>query len=256
MSPNIQKACYIVILYKSIIWNIKGPLCILHAGQFKVGAILRKDVSSPKRSGARAVATKPKRQTQAERREATQAMVLESACHIFGEKGFADTSLKDIADDLGLTITPIYHYFGNKQSLFLAVTEAMELEFTKQIEEFSFSTGKIDLIEIWDMLIEMTQRPNFVRIVLRDAPIILGRERWENTSVVQAVSRIFQDQLSLLYESGRLAKPLSEKDVVLLQRMLIGCFSEAALMFVVNPDYDSRPLMLRVLTLFGGVNSQ
>ncbi|MBQ0760106.1 MAG: TetR/AcrR family transcriptional regulator [Zhongshania sp.] len=217
---------------------------------------MRKDISSPKKSGVRTATEKPKRQTQAERREATQAMVLESACRIFGEKGFADTSLKDIADDLGLTITPIYHYFGNKQSLFLAVTEAMELEFTKQIEAFSFSTEKLDLIEIWDMLIEMTQRPNFVRIVLRDAPIILGRERWENTSVVQAVSRIFQDQLSLLYESGSLAKPLSENDVLLLQRMLIGCFSEAALMLVVNPDYDSRPLMLRVLTLFGGMSSQ
>ncbi len=253
---NTKIACYIVVLYKSIIWNVQKPICILCAGSFEVEVILGKDAASPKKLGASAAAAKPKRQTQAERREATQAMVLESACRIFGEKGFADTSLKDIAEDLGLTITPIYHYFGNKQALFLAVTEAMELEFTQQIEGFSFSSEKIDLIEIWDMLIEMTQRPNFVRIVLRDAPIILGRERWEDTSVVQAVSRIFQDQLSLLYESGSLTKPLSENDVVLLQRMLIGCFSEAALMLVANPDYDSRPLMLRVLTLFGGVESQ
>jgi hypothetical protein len=61
----------------------------------------------------------------------------------------------------------------------------------------------------------------------------------------------FQDQLLFLYESGSLAYQLSENDVVLLQRMLIGCFSEAALMLVANPDYDSRPLMLKVLAIFG-----
>jgi AcrR family transcriptional regulator len=216
-----------------------------------VGATLGKDASSPKKLSIAAMAAKPKRQTQAERREATQAMVLESACQIFGSKGYADTSLKDIADDLGLTITPIYHYFGNKKALFLAVTEAMELEFTKQIEDFSFSSAQLNVIEIWDMLVAMTQRPNFVRIVLQDAPIVLGRERWEGTSVVQAASKIFQDQLLLLYESGSLAYQLSENDVVLLQRMLIGCFSEAALMLVANPDYDSRPLMLKVLAIFG-----
>lgn len=224
------------------------PMGILRAAQLKVETTLVKNASSP---GKPSSVAKPKRQTQAERREATQAMVLESACRIFGEKGYADTSLKDIADDLGLTISPIYHYFGNKQALFLAVTEAMELEFTKQIEAFSFSAERIDPIEIWDMLIAMTQRPNFVRIVLQDAPIVLGRERWGNTSVVTAVTRVFQEQLELMYESGSLAHQLSDKDVVLLRRMLIGCFSEAALMLVENPDYDSRPLMLKVLSLFG-----
>jgi hypothetical protein len=57
----------------------------------------------------------------------------------------------------------------------------------------------------------------------------LGHERWEGASVVQAAAKIFQDQLLLLYENGSLAYQLSVNDVVLLQRMLIGCFSEAAL---------------------------
>lgn len=209
-----------------------------------------KDASSPKKLSITAMVAKPKRQTQAERRKATQAMVLESACQIFGSKGYADTSLKDIADDLGLTITPIYHYFGNKKALFLAVTEAMELKFSKQIEGVSFSAGKVNLIEIWDILIGMTQQPNFTRIVLSDAPTILGRERWEDTSVVQAVSKIFRGQLSLFFNYGSPASQLSENDVVLLQRMLMGCFTEAALMLAANPNYDSRPLILKILRIF------
>ncbi|WP_295875176.1 TetR/AcrR family transcriptional regulator [uncultured Zhongshania sp.] len=207
------------------------------------------ELSSKKKAIVSAAEAKPKRQTQAERRETTQIKVLESACRIFGSKGYADTSLKDIAADLGLTITPIYHYFGNKQSLFLAVTEAMELEFSQQIEGIGLRAEKVSLIEIWDMLIEKTQQPYFARIVLSDAPIILGRERWEDTSVVRAVTKIFRDQLSLYFEQSDSVPLLSENDVVLLQRMLMGCFTEAALMLAANPDYDSRPLIFKILRI-------
>lgn len=213
-------------------------------------ATLGNEVASSKKINVPTALEKPKRQSQAERRETTQTKVLESACRIFGSKGYADTSLKDIADDLGLTITPIYHYFGNKQSLFLAVTEAMELKFSREIEGVSFSAGKVNLIEIWDILIGMTQQPNFTRIVLSDAPTILGRDRWEDTSVVQAVSKIFRGQLSLFFNNDSPASQLSENDVVLLQRMLMGCFTEAALMLAANPNYDSRPLILKILKIF------
>ena len=107
----------------------------------------------------------------------------------------------------------------------------------------------MSLIEIWDMLIEKTQQPYFARIVLSDAPIILGRERWEDTSVVRAVTKIFRDQLSLYFEQSDSVPLLSENDVVLLQRMLMGCFTEAALMLAANPDYDSRPLILAILAV-------
>jgi len=214
-----------------------------------VRAPLSTELSSKKKATVSAAEAKPKRQTQAERRETTQIKVLESACRIFGSKGYADTSLKDIAADLGLTITPIYHYFGNKQSLFLAVTEAMELEFSQQIEGIGLRAEKVSLIEIWDMLIEKTQQPYFARIVLSDAPIILGRERWEDTSVVRAVTKIFRDQLSLYFEQSDSVPLLSENDVVLLQRMLMGCFTEAALMLAANPNYDSRPLIFKILRI-------
>ena len=128
----------------------------------------------------------------------------------------------------------------------------MELEFSKQIEGISFKAGKVNLIEIWDILIEMTQQPNFARIVLSDAPIILGRERWEDTSVVQAVSKIFRDQLSLFFENDNVDSLLSENDIVLLQRMLMGCFTEAALMLAANTHYDSRPLILKILAIIDG----
>jgi hypothetical protein len=47
---------------------------------------------------------KKTRRTQAQRRAETRAAVLESACRLFGAKGYADTSLEEIAADCGMTI--------------------------------------------------------------------------------------------------------------------------------------------------------
>ena len=70
------------------------------------------------------------RRTQAQRRAASRQAVLDSACRLFGEKGYTGTSLEEIAEDCGLTIRPIYHYFGNKKALFAAVNQVMEAGFS------------------------------------------------------------------------------------------------------------------------------
>ncbi|MDX1696333.1 MAG: TetR/AcrR family transcriptional regulator, partial [Ketobacteraceae bacterium] len=76
---------------------------------------------------------KPAR-TQKQRRETTSAAVLQSAIKLFGRQGYQNTSLEDIAADCGTTIRPIYHYYKNKKSLFLAVAEALESHLLEVLE--------------------------------------------------------------------------------------------------------------------------
>ena len=47
----------------------------------------------------------------------------ESALELFAERGFAGTSIRDIAKATGLSLSNIYHYFGNKEGLLLAILE-------------------------------------------------------------------------------------------------------------------------------------
>ena len=47
--------------------------------------------------------------TQRQRREETQQKILDSACRVFGEKGYSDTALDDIATGGGVTEGPVYH---------------------------------------------------------------------------------------------------------------------------------------------------
>ena len=52
-----------------------------------------------------------------------QSQILEAAATIFPQKGYAATTLQDIAQEAGLSISAIYQFFSSKEELFLALTD-------------------------------------------------------------------------------------------------------------------------------------
>lgn len=55
--------------------------------------------------------------------EATRARILNAAFQLFIQKGYAATSIRDIADQVGLTVGGIYAHFENKETIWAAVFE-------------------------------------------------------------------------------------------------------------------------------------
>lgn len=51
------------------------------------------------------------------RRELVEQQILDQATRLFADKGFASTTLQDIADATGLTRPALYHYVANKDAL-------------------------------------------------------------------------------------------------------------------------------------------
>ena len=62
------------------------------------------------------------RQREAERAAKREALLL-AAVRAFNERGFAATSLDDVAASLGVTKPVIYHYLGNKDQVLFACLE-------------------------------------------------------------------------------------------------------------------------------------
>lgn len=52
---------------------------------------------------------------------ARRVQLLDVALRVFGEQGFHDTSMNDIADAAGVTKPVLYQHFGSKRALFLEV---------------------------------------------------------------------------------------------------------------------------------------
>jgi AcrR family transcriptional regulator len=55
--------------------------------------------------------------------EITAERILDAAEEIFSERGYAGTTLRDVAERVGLRIPSLYNHFASKDSLYAAVLE-------------------------------------------------------------------------------------------------------------------------------------
>ena len=74
------------------------------------------------------------------RAEATRRALLASARALFGEKGYAATSIDEVVRDAGVTKGALYHHFKDKDQLFRAVVEQVKLEVTQAAASSYFET--------------------------------------------------------------------------------------------------------------------
>ena len=59
--------------------------------------------------------------------------LLNTAIQLFAHKGFKGTSIRDIADAHDVSVSNIYHYFGNKEGLWLAIIERSVKDLPKRL---------------------------------------------------------------------------------------------------------------------------
>lgn len=74
----------------------------------------------------------PRRSRKLRHGPVTREQILDSSLRLFSEKGFARTSVRDIAQAAGITDAAIYYHFASKRDLFEALIE--ERGFTAALE--------------------------------------------------------------------------------------------------------------------------
>lgn len=192
------------------------------------------------KSGKQDKAAKPPR-TQQERRDATSSAVLQSAIRLFGQRGYQNTSLEDIAADCGTTIRPIYHYYRNKKNLFLTATETLETQLLGVFEGMEAQqTGQMPVSAYWQAFTEVCQQEGFRQIVLLDAPNFLGRDRWLNSPIVNKAI----DYFYALYPG------LGEKSRMLVSRVFVAALTEAALVLSEYDGEEEPPSFAELMAIF------
>jgi len=86
--------------------------------------------------------------------ERTRAVILAAATAEFTAKGLGGARVDEIADRAGVNKRMIYHYFGDKDGLYLAVLEAAYAEIRS--EEIKLDLGKRDPVEGMRELLQFT----------------------------------------------------------------------------------------------------
>jgi AcrR family transcriptional regulator len=185
--------------------------------------------------------------TQAQRSAATRDALVRAARPLFAADGFAGVGTEAIVRAAGVTRGAMYHQFADKTELFAAVFEIVEAELTQRIDAVVSNSGLSDPVELMRLgaraWLDACAEPEAHRIVLVEAPAVLGWERWREVGLRYGLGLV-QGLLSYAIDVGRIRRQPVEP----LAHVLIGALDEAALYAAQSPEPDhARADVLAVL---------
>ena len=175
------------------------------------------------------------RKTKASQREATIRLLIEIGRELFAANGYAQTSTEEIVQRAGVTRGALYHHFGSKEGLFLAVLDDVLGDVARDVARSATSetSGWEQLRAGCHTFLREAANPAITRIALIDAPAVLDWEQWRELDERHSQS-LLRAGLAELYADGTIA--VSPDTATPL---LSGAMNEAALWIARAPDRET-----------------
>ena len=173
----------------------------------------------------------------AERGRSTRDQLVAVATELFAQRGFDGTSIEAVLDAAGVSRGSLYHHFANKEALFEAAFQAVEERIGEQIVIAASSvpeafTDAIVSLRVGALeWIKLAGDPVVQRIVLIDAPAVLGWERWRELEEQNALGTL-KIAMQAAADQGRVRPDL----VDIYAHMLLATVNEFALMIARAED--------------------
>ncbi len=161
------------------------------------------------------------------RSEATRRLLVTAARALFGARGYAGVGTEEIVRAAGVTRGALYHQFRDKAGLFAAVAEEVEAEIAERIAAGAAGAAA-DPVEALragaQLFLDACAEPEVERIILLDAPAVLGWEAWRDLA-----GRYGLGLVQLALQSAMDAGAIVPQPVAPLAHVLIGALDECAL---------------------------
>jgi AcrR family transcriptional regulator len=166
--------------------------------------------------------------------EDTRARLIASARAAFATHGFANTSMDDFTARAGLTRGALYHHFGDKKGLLAAVVAQLDSEMDARLQHITEQAqdpwrGFCDRCQAY---LRMAQEGEIQRIVLQDAPAVLG-----DTGCQQHCVESLRQLLEALMQTGAILQAPS----VALAQLINGSLVNTAL-WIARDEHPSERL--------------
>lgn len=166
------------------------------------------------------------RRSQQDRSQATKAELIRAGRELFASHGYANVSAEQIVAAAGLTRGALYHHFGDKRGLFVAVIEDVEQENTHEITE---AIGAAD--DQWTSIVlgigrflDICQRPDVIQLAMIDAPAVLGWQGWRELEARHGLGMV-TEALQGALDSG-LLRPAP---IPVLAKLVLSSITEAGM---------------------------
>lgn len=180
----------------------------------------------------------------------TRNKILEIARQKFIAKGFRDTSLQEIVEEISLTRGAFYHHFKNKEEILYDLVNIIQSEIADYVEEKAARSE-----DLWEQLIigcvafvEKAIGKDAMRILLIDGPAIIPWRDWKQIDSENSESRL-KDQLLVLQAAGRIKKI----NIGYLTTLISGGLNELAITISRADSFDIREVEYSIRVLLEGI---
>lgn len=178
--------------------------------------------------------------------QATRDALMQSAARLFAEKGFAETSLDEVAADARVTKGAVYHHFGNKRALFIALAEQFEDQSCADI-----LAAAADAPNAWegavaglDCFLEQCMDPVYRRLCFQEGPAVMGFAAWWEHGEDHVLG-LLRGMLASLHSEGY----VEFEDLDSMSQLLYGSMTALALTIARAEDPEAERLRVREATL-------
>ena len=181
--------------------------------------------------------------------ETTRRALLDSATALFAERGYARTSLDEIAADARVTKGALYGHFPSKQALFRAVLQELEARVSEQVQRAAAVPGTAweGAIAGLDAFLRACCDTVYGRVVMREGPVALPYAEWSAAGELHSY-RLVGGMLEMLAEAGEI-DPLPLEPAARIVHSMVG--TAAMLIAAAEPAdqqqafEDARAVILR-----------
>ncbi|HUB41940.1 MAG TPA: helix-turn-helix domain-containing protein [Streptosporangiaceae bacterium] len=175
----------------------------------------------------------PQASLRAEQVAQTRAALVTAGRRLFGTRGFAATSVEDIAREARVTTGALYHHFPTKAAVFEAVFEQVHADLGRaSLQAAEQATDAIGLLTAGiGAFLDAVLEPEVQRIVITDAPAVLGLARF-----VELDERYAFAATVAALEAANEAGALHVADPPTLARLLFGALTRAGLLIASSPE--------------------
>jgi AcrR family transcriptional regulator len=177
--------------------------------------------------------------------------ILLAASKCISSSGYANVSLRDIADEAGVVLSQLNYYFKNKEGLFTEVIKMMMQEYLLEVENHlkGGTTAKekvATLIKYFQEVLE--EKPELFRLLYDFTSMALWSESFSNL-----LRNLFEDIAKLIEKHALNDIPvksnLKEYSSKSIARMLFGAMFGTAIQVILDPQEKNLPEALTAIEL-------
>jgi AcrR family transcriptional regulator len=169
------------------------------------------------------------------RGEATRARLIEIGTRLFASRGYEGTSIEAVLQEADVSRGSLYHHFASKEALFEAVlVDVGERVGARNTEAVLAATGPAEALRIGSLAwIRTAGDPAVSRILLIDAPSVIGWERWR--ALDEPALGMIRAALQAVADEGRMQPALVDT----FAHVLVASLNEVALLVAQSEDPEA-----------------